>query len=293
MGAASAPPAFRAERAVRHHEGAAAACRPTAPAALRRREPSAVLRLDVIDLLLIHWPNPAVPIRGDDARVVAAQAPGPDDGTSASRISRSPTWTRRCDLAEPIVTEPDRIPSLSRSERKLLAAIRRHGLAITAYCPIALGKVVGDDSRARARHGKTAVQVALRWLVQQPDVIAIPRTSQRERLRRISRSSTSIDRRRNGSHKSAHRSEFPPHQRAPVGSTLGLFLLSRVPATLPNDQEYPLPRRPRKNSFARLQARPMPTMDDVARASGVSQMTVSRGLSSRPRRSGRRHAFAF
>lgn len=71
------------------------------------------------------------------------------------------------------------------NQRILLEAVRRFGLAITAYCPIALGKVVGDPAieAIASRHNKTAAQVTLRWLVQQGDVIAIPRTSKVERLR--------------------------------------------------------------------------------------------------------------
>ena len=67
----------------------------------------------------------------------------------------------------------------------MLAALRRHGMAIIAYCPIALGKVAGDpDIEAIARaHGRTAAQATLRWLVQQPDVVAIPKTARTERLR--------------------------------------------------------------------------------------------------------------
>ena len=63
------------------------------------------------------------------------------------------------------------------------AACRRHGLAITAYCPIARGRAGSDDvlKRIGTAHGKTASQVALRWLVQQ-NVIVIPRTSKVERL---------------------------------------------------------------------------------------------------------------
>ena len=85
---------------------------------------------------------------------------------------------------EPIVTNQiEYHPYLDQT--RLLAAIRGHGLAVTAYCPIALGNVVGDpviDGIARA-HGKTDAQVTLRWLIQQGDVIAIPRTSKVERLR--------------------------------------------------------------------------------------------------------------
>jgi diketogulonate reductase-like aldo/keto reductase len=69
-------------------------------------------------------------------------------------------------------------------QSKMLGALRRHNMAIMAYCPIALGKVVSDpDIGAIARsHGRTPVQATLRWLVQQDGVVAIPRTSKPERL---------------------------------------------------------------------------------------------------------------
>ena len=56
-------------------------------------------------------------------------------------------------------------------------------MAIIAYCPIALGRVIGDpviEGIARA-HGRSAAQVTLRWIVQQ-GFVAIPKTSKIERL---------------------------------------------------------------------------------------------------------------
>ncbi len=57
-------------------------------------------------------------------------------------------------------------------------------MGIIAYCPIALGKVIGDPviEAIAAAHHRSAAQVTLRWLIQQPDVMAIPRTSKPERL---------------------------------------------------------------------------------------------------------------
>jgi diketogulonate reductase-like aldo/keto reductase len=65
-----------------------------------------------------------------------------------------------------------------------VAACRRHGIAVTAYCPIARGNAAGDTVLARIgkKHGKSAAQVSLRFLVQQ-DAIIIPRTSKVERLK--------------------------------------------------------------------------------------------------------------
>ena len=67
----------------------------------------------------------------------------------------------------------------------LLATLREAGAALIAYCPLAKGRAPEDPTLQEiARgHGVTAGQVALRWLVQQPGVAAIPRSSRPERLR--------------------------------------------------------------------------------------------------------------
>jgi diketogulonate reductase-like aldo/keto reductase len=83
---------------------------------------------------------------------------------------------------EPLVTNQiEYHPYLDQS--KVIAACRRHDMAVTAFCPIARGRVSGDEvmERIGTSHGKSAAQVSLRWLVQQ-NVIAIPRTSKVERL---------------------------------------------------------------------------------------------------------------
>lgn len=96
---------------------------------------------------------------------------------------------------------------------KILDAIRARGMAPIAYCPVALGRVVGDpviEAIGRA-HGKSAVQVALRWIIQQPDLVAIPKTAKLERL-----SGESGDfrlrahRRRNGADERAETARFTP-----------------------------------------------------------------------------------
>jgi diketogulonate reductase-like aldo/keto reductase len=58
-------------------------------------------------------------------------------------------------------------------------------MAVIAYCPIALGRAVTDPAiiRIADAHGRTPAQVALRWLLQQPDVVAIPKTARVERLK--------------------------------------------------------------------------------------------------------------
>ena len=55
---------------------------------------------------------------------------------------------------------------------------------MTAYSPLARGDAVDDDllRRIGERHDRTAAQVAFRWLVQQRNVVAIPKSTSREHL---------------------------------------------------------------------------------------------------------------
>ena len=61
---------------------------------------------------------------------------------------------------------------------RLLAACKKHGMAVVAYVPIARGKVPGNDALERIgkAHGKSAAQVSLRYLTQQ-GLVPIPRTA--------------------------------------------------------------------------------------------------------------------
>lgn len=142
------------------------------------------LKVDAVDLLLIHWPNPDVPIMECMRALSAAKRAGMTRAIGVSNFVIA-------NLEEAIRVSPEPISAVQfeyhpyLDQTRLLAAVRRHKLAITAYCPLALGKGAGD-ARLEAiggKHGKSAAQVTLRWLIQQDDVIAIPKTSKPERLR--------------------------------------------------------------------------------------------------------------
>ena len=140
------------------------------------------LGVDRVDLALIHWPNERIPLAESMRALADVKRRG-----LARDIGVSNFTTRLLEPAvklcpEIILNQFEYHPYLDQTV--LLTAMRRLGLAITAYCPIALGKVVGDPEieAIAAHHNCTAAQVTLRWLVQQGDVIAIPRTSKVERL---------------------------------------------------------------------------------------------------------------
>ena len=84
--------------------------------------------------------------------------------------------------SEPLVTNQIEVhPFLDQS--KVLAACRTHGLSVTAYCPMARGKLPGNAvlERIGKDHGKSSAQIALRYLVQQ-GIIPIPRTANPDHL---------------------------------------------------------------------------------------------------------------
>ena len=140
------------------------------------------LRLAQIDLVLLHWPNPRIPLAetlnalANVRRLGLARHIGVSNFTVAlieEAVALSP---------EPLVCDQvEYHPYLDQT--KVLDACRRNGLGLVAYSPVAKGRIKSDETLARigAIHGKTPAQVSLRWLIQQ-NVAAIPRTSRIERL---------------------------------------------------------------------------------------------------------------
>jgi 2,5-diketo-D-gluconate reductase B len=155
-----------------------------APADLERsvKQSLAKLRFDAIDLLLIHWPNPRVPL----SETLGAMAKMKREGY-VRQIGVSNFTVDLLAEANKVTTEPlvcnqvECHPFLDQD--KVIAACRKAGMAVVAYSPIARGGATGNKvlERIGKAHGKSAAQVSLRWLTQQ-GIVVIPRTSKIERL---------------------------------------------------------------------------------------------------------------
>jgi 2,5-diketo-D-gluconate reductase B len=140
------------------------------------------LRLSAVDLLLIHWPNPNVPLKDSIAALCQAKRSGLAKHIGVANFTVSLIEEAVRLASEPLVTNQIEVhPYLDQS--KVIAACQQRGLSVTAYCPLARGKVPGDQTLIGIGkvHGKSASQVVLRFLVQQ-GLIVIPRTSKLERL---------------------------------------------------------------------------------------------------------------
>ncbi|WP_018239098.1 aldo/keto reductase [Ensifer sp. BR816] len=143
------------------------------------------LRTGYVDLLLLHWPGGSdVPMaerigalnevhKAGKVRHIGISNFNTAQMDEAARLSAAPIATNQIEYH----------PYLDQAQ--VLQAARRHGMSLTAYYAMANGKVPTEPllNDIGARHGKTAAQVVLRWLVQQQDVIALSKTATETRLK--------------------------------------------------------------------------------------------------------------
>lgn len=143
------------------------------------------LKLDHVDLFLIHWP---LPTRYDGDYVstwetlIELRESG---GTTSIGVSNfQPAHLDR------IVAETGVVPAVNQIEvhpffpnEAARAAGARHGVATEAWSPIARGRVAGDPTigEVAARVGRTPAQVTLRWHLQRGDIV-FPKSLRRERM---------------------------------------------------------------------------------------------------------------
>ncbi|MCF3638558.1 aldo/keto reductase [Rhizobium sp. TRM95111] len=142
------------------------------------------LRTDHVDLLLLHWPNDTVPLAEQIGALNEARDRGyaTNIGVSnyntglmaeAVRLSTAPLATNQVEYH----------PYLDQF--KVLEAAESYHMSVTAYYAMADGRVPKDPvlKEIGARHRKTAAQVALRWLIEQPGVVALTKTATESRLK--------------------------------------------------------------------------------------------------------------
>lgn len=141
------------------------------------------LRTDYIDLLLLHWPHDGVPLAEQIGLLNETVRAGKVRHIGVSNFNRQLLHQAIGLSAAPLVTNQfEYHPYLDQS--LLSGATRKAGLAVTAYCAMAVGRVLGDPTitEIAASHGRSAPQVVLRWLIQQGNVVALSRTTNPNRV---------------------------------------------------------------------------------------------------------------
>lgn len=157
-----------------------------APDAMRRAMASSLekLRTPYVDLYLIHWPAPEMDLPAALETMMALQ----DEGlVRAIGVSNFPVALLRQAVEEvgaPIACDQVEYHVLL-DQGAVCAYARAHGLAVTAYCPLAQGRLAEYPALAAIaeKHGVTPAQVALAWLLEQDGVAAIPKAARAESQR--------------------------------------------------------------------------------------------------------------
>jgi diketogulonate reductase-like aldo/keto reductase len=155
-----------------------------APPELERaaKDSLARLRLTDVDLLLLHWPNPRIPLEETIDALCKVKRAGMTRHIGLSNYSGDELHEAVRLSSEPLVCNQIQVhPFIDKSQ--IIAASKAHGMAVVAYSPIAKGAAKNDPVLIRIgqAHGKSAAQVSLRFLLQQ-GLAVIPRTSKVERL---------------------------------------------------------------------------------------------------------------
>ncbi|KGM35815.1 aldo/keto reductase [Inquilinus limosus] len=135
------------------------------------------LGTDHVDMLLLHWPNRQVPLAEQIGALNEVKAAGKVRHIGVSNFSTALMAEAEALSAAPLATnQVEYHPYLSQAP--VLAAAYKAGMSVTAYYGMADGKVIGDPviKAIAGRHGRSEAQVVLRWLVQQPGVVALSKT---------------------------------------------------------------------------------------------------------------------
>lgn len=143
------------------------------------------LGVDRVDLLLLHWPSfQGTTLERTIGLLNEAREAGKTRHIGVSNFTTDLLARAWKFTAAPLVTDQvEYHPYLAQDP--VLAAVRERKMCLTAYSPLARGRVLENPTLREIgdRHGVGAAQVAIRWLVQQKGVAAIPMTSDPEHAR--------------------------------------------------------------------------------------------------------------
>lgn len=176
----------------------------------RARRSARRLRVDTIDLYQLHWPNPAVPLRVQMEGMKRAQRAGVVEHVGVSNYSLDRWRAAEEALGSPVLSNQVQYSLVSRApDRDLVPYAQQRDRLVIAYSPLGMGLLSGrydadhpptgaarvnnalflPENLDRARelistvrsvaeaHDATPTQVALAWVINHPNVVAIPGAS--------------------------------------------------------------------------------------------------------------------
>ena len=141
------------------------------------------LRTDYVDLLLVHWPRGGARIEAQIEGLNRAMDSGKVRHIGVSNYNAAMMRAATAMSIRPLVTnQVEYHPFLEQSA--VLKEVASSRSSLMAYCGMAVGRVFETPllKDIAAQHRRSIAQIVLRWLIQQPNVLALSRTEKVERL---------------------------------------------------------------------------------------------------------------
>ena len=142
------------------------------------------LGVEQVDLLLIHWPHPLANLGTVMRGLDRAREKGLTRHIGVSNFGRD-RLDRARELADSPVVTDQVLFHRWWTHRDLLRYCQREDVVLTGYSPLANGALADDQQLAEigSRYGKSAAQVAIRWVIQHENVMTVPMSTTRDHLR--------------------------------------------------------------------------------------------------------------
>jgi 2,5-diketo-D-gluconate reductase B len=157
-----------------------------APDALNRAFDASLkkLRLETVDLYLIHWPSRHMDLRATLAAMLKLKDAGRTRAIGVANFNIALLRQAVEEIGVPIACNQVEYHAML-SQAKLLGYMRAQQIPLVAYSPLAKGKLGQHPvlEQIARKHGASAAQVALKWLLDQDSVCAIPKAARRESQR--------------------------------------------------------------------------------------------------------------
>jgi 2,5-diketo-D-gluconate reductase B len=142
------------------------------------------LRLDFVDLYMVHWPSSSMDLPAVLETIQGLREAGLTRAVGVCNFNMQLLKVVLEDIGAPIAChQVEYHPFLG--QEAMLTYLRAQGIPLVAYAPLAQGRAANDPVLVRVgkKHGVTAAQVAIAWLLDQPGVVAIPKAQRRETQR--------------------------------------------------------------------------------------------------------------
>jgi 2,5-diketo-D-gluconate reductase B len=154
-----------------------------APDAIRRAFDASLkkLRLDHIDLYLVHWPSRSMKLPAVFETLMKLKQEGRARAIGVANFTTALLRTVVEEIKAPIACNQVEY-HVMLDQTKVTKYLAAKSIPLVAYCPLAQGRVASDEVLAKIgrKHDASAAQVALKWLLDQGGVAAIPKASRAE-----------------------------------------------------------------------------------------------------------------